>query len=658
MNCQGGSVRITANLEQYERIDTTVSIKQDNQRIHIRMKANFGFLEIKPAYSDGIGKDEQWSLTLNGQSFYSLENKLPADKYKGELSHKCYEDISFNIAVNKGKRQVFDMAKQVKLKKGGLVLKAEKNGEPVFVNGKQVGKTPFSGSVPLCAVIEVGKGKEKVDVVLEHNGRVEYTHEYAYKVLFNRGVEYGNKGNYDQAIEDFNEALRIKPDDKVALYYRAGAYRFKGNYDRAIEDYNAALRIEPDYQDALRARGLAYVGKGNYDRAIEDYTAALRIKPDLLALLFRGVAYYNKGNYDRAIEDYTAALRIKPDHQYALYWRGLAYVGKGNYDRAIEDYNAALRIKPDYLEALSYRGFAYAKKGNDDRAIEDYNAALRIKPDYLDALYHRGLAYYAKGNYDRAIEDFNAALRIKPDHYNALYDRGGMYYNKGNYDRAIEDFNAALRIKPDHQYALYWRGMAYVGKGNYDRAIEDFEATLKIDPNNTLARNSLEKIHQIKARAKSNSYANESYPPPATQANTPNYANVSYGSILTDSRDGKKYKTVVIGRQIWMAENLNYNASGSKCHDNLESNCDIYGRLYNWNTAKKACPKGWFLPNNAEWEGLKSSVHVGNVGSSGYWWSHTDTERSYSAYVLRYVDWSLSYDGKSSLHSVRCLRRP
>jgi len=171
------SVRITADLEEYETADTTISIKQNNQRILIRMKPNFGFLEVKPAYSEGIGKDEQWSLTLNGQSFYSLENKLPADKYKGELSHRCYEDISFNIGVGKGKRQVFDMAKQVKLKKGGLVLKTEKNGELVFVNGKQVGKTPFSGSVPLCAVVEVGKSKEKVDVELEHNGKVEYTVE-------------------------------------------------------------------------------------------------------------------------------------------------------------------------------------------------------------------------------------------------------------------------------------------------------------------------------------------------------------------------------------------------------------------------------------------------------------------------------------------------
>ncbi|MBI1286615.1 MAG: hypothetical protein GC178_03460 [Flavobacteriales bacterium] len=99
---------------------------------------------------------------------------------------------------------------------------------------------------------------------------------------------------------------------------------------------------------------------------------------------------------------------------------------------------------------------------------------------------------------------------------------------------------------------------------------------------------------------------------------------------LVDERDGRTYKTVKIGNQVWMAENLRYNVGeGSYCYDDKEENCEEYGRLYTWATAmggnakegsQGVCPHGWHIPSNQDWDILIATVGgetAGNLFKTG-----------------------------------------
>jgi uncharacterized protein (TIGR02145 family) len=169
-------------------------------------------------------------------------------------------------------------------------------------------------------------------------------------------------------------------------------------------------------------------------------------------------------------------------------------------------------------------------------------------------------------------------------------------------------------------------------------------------------------------------------------------------SSLTDSRDGQTYSLVEIGTQCWMAENLNYSTGTNWCFDNNPSNCVTYGRLYDWHTAISACPDGWHLPSDSEWQvlvdylggdavaggkmktvsgwstpnagatnesgfsALPGGNRLGNfneLGIQGYWWTGTAVDADFAWY--RSIYYGLTGVGRTDYYktagfSCRCVK--
>jgi len=93
---------------------------------------------------------------------------------------------------------------------------------------------------------------------------------------------------------------------------------------------------------------------------------------------------------------------------------------------------------------------------------------------------------------------------------------------------------------------------------------------------------------------------------------------------FTDSRDGQKYRAVSLGNKTWMAQNLNYRTDKSDCYGDDISNCEKYGRRYDWDIAKVACPSGWSLPSRQDWLSLESALGYlakDSEVNDGFWFS-------------------------------------
>ncbi len=295
------------------------------------------------------------------------------------------------------------------------------------------------------------------------------------KIYYNRGANYGRKGEHDRALEDYSKAIELKPDYADAYHDRGVTYGRKGEYDRALENFSKAIELKPDDADAYHNRGVAYNKKGEHDRALEDFSKAIELKPDYAeAYNNRGLSYNRKGEYDRALEDHNKAIELKLDYAGAYNNRGIIYGTKDEYDRALEDFSKAIELDSDYAEAYHNRGLAYFSKSDYGRAIEGYDKAIELKTDYADAYHNRGFAYFRKGDYGRAIEDYDKAIELKPDYTDTYYNRGLAYFYKGDYNRTIEDYDKAIQLKPDHTKAYYNRGVVFLIQKKYELALASF----------------------------------------------------------------------------------------------------------------------------------------------------------------------------------------
>ena len=184
----------------------------------------------------------------------------------------------------------------------------------------------------------------------------------------------------------FRHALEVTENNYFAHKALGDALLKKGQTDEAINQYQEAIRLKPDSADAHYNLGNALLKKDQTDEAISQYQEVIRLKPDSAdAQNNLGDALLKKGQTDEAINQYQEAIRLKPDSADAHYNLGNALRKKGQIDEAINQYQEVIRLKPDDAEAHNNLGVALAIKGQTDEAIRQFQEAIRLKPDSADA---------------------------------------------------------------------------------------------------------------------------------------------------------------------------------------------------------------------------------------------------------------------------------
>ena len=167
--------------------------------------------------------------------------------------------------------------------------------------------------------------------------------------FFNSGLEDHAAQDYEHAISEYSQAIRLRTDYADAYRMRASAYMAKRDSDRALLDLNQALHLNQKDEESYSERGSIYASKGNYVSVIDNCNHAIRLNPNGARYYYgRGEVYYSKGDYARAIIDYDQSLKVDPKNV-------LAAVGKRNAEMELA--GAAKKAEMELTKAPKKKGW-------------------------------------------------------------------------------------------------------------------------------------------------------------------------------------------------------------------------------------------------------------------------------------------------------------
>lgn len=184
--------------------------------------------------------------------------------------------------------------------------------------------------------------------------------------FFSDGNALFDGGNYQGAIDDYDKALSLVPNDSDAMYQKGRALNNLGQYAAAISYYDQVLSISPNDTDVMRSKGISLENLGENNDAIEYFDKVLSISSnDTEALYHKGLTYENMTDYVNAASNYNKAILIDPTDSNTLYHMGKSLQNLGNSTGAIFYYDKALALDPTNTNILNAKNLIKGESSVD-----------------------------------------------------------------------------------------------------------------------------------------------------------------------------------------------------------------------------------------------------------------------------------------------------
>jgi tetratricopeptide (TPR) repeat protein len=234
-----------------------------------------------------------------------------------------------------------------------------------------------------------------------------------------RGAARASRRDFERALADMSRACELDPGVGKYFLLRGQIRLDLGQQFLAMSDFNEALRLNPDDVDARVARARLHIAGHDAQSARADLSVADKVaasqansRLDIAHLYLRlDLPDAALGQYNQWIASHEQDVNLKMVLNSRCWVRALMGT---ELDKALEDCSAAVKLEPESAQYLDSRGLVYLRLGELEKALEDYNTALRINPKIAWSLYGRGIIRLRKGETEAGNADIAAAKVIHP----------------------------------------------------------------------------------------------------------------------------------------------------------------------------------------------------------------------------------------------------
>jgi tetratricopeptide (TPR) repeat protein len=297
------------------------------------------------------------------------------------------------------------------------------------------------------------------------------------QAYWRRAGEWMKRFKRDEAIQDFNQAIKMAPHSATALAARGHVYYAMGEWGLAIDNYTSAISLHPNSVDWLNQRATCFEMKEDYEAALADLNRVVELHPDEVChYLDRLEIRRELEDRQGLIADLTRLIELEPESAEYYGMRASAYAGLEEYDKALADCERVLELEPDHSMARITRARILHEKGETEKAIADLTQLIQEHPMQSDAYMQRSLIYQDRDEDEAALEDAKRA------HFRAPFDPLVMnnlaWLLVTSEDPEVFDVERGLELAQraartmEAPHIVDTLAVAYAQKGDFEKAIE------------------------------------------------------------------------------------------------------------------------------------------------------------------------------------------